>query len=317
MLMTTKRASAQNFRILPVRFWGVFTLIWACSLMLAFALVFASRASAEDFTAKQTRLLAEARQAFAADATDSDALIWTGRRLGYLERYDEAMAAFAQGETLFPDDARFPRHRGHRLISVRRFAEAEAALQKAAEMMAARPNQTEPDGLPNAAGVPTSTLKGNIYYHLALARYLQRNYAGAADAWAGAAALAANVDSASASRYWLYLSRAQAGDAKGAAAALAPVRADWALLENHDYQRLALCFKGVADCGALEDEAMAATGVGASTVLYGLGAKAHLDQDLATARRFYEQAVSTGAPASFGYIAAETALAELNGAGRQ
>lgn len=260
---------------------------------------------ADDATARQEALLAEARAALAENPDDADAMIWAGRRLGYLGRYDEAMAEFRAGWDRFPQDARFPRHLGHRLITVRRFDEAAGALQAAADLMAARPDDVEPDGMPNASGVPTSTLKGNIFYHLALAHYLEGDFAKAATAWAEASAVAANSDSAAASRYWLYLSRMRAGDKDGANAALAPVTADWAPIENGDYHRLALCFKGEGDCAALEAEAMASGGVAAGTLLYGLGAKALIEGDRKKAKAIFARITETAAPTSFGYIAAE------------
>jgi len=39
-----------------------------------------------------------------------------------------------------------------------------------------KPNQIEPDGLPNAKNIPISTLKGNIWYHLGLAYYLKGDF---------------------------------------------------------------------------------------------------------------------------------------------
>ncbi len=276
--------------------------------VIAAVLLFAGMANAQpadEFTAKQEVLLAQARASLAADPEDSAAMIWAGRRLGYLGRYDEAMDEFRAGWADFPEDARFPRHLGHRLITTRNFEDAENVLQAAADLMAAKPDRIEPDGLPNAAGIPTSTLKGNIFYHLALAHYLQGDFSKAAMVWAQAAAVADNPDAAAASRYWLYLSRMRAGDRDGAAAALAPVAADWALIENHDYHRLSLCFKGEDDCAALETEAMASEGVAAGTLLYGLGAKALIDGDKKGARKIFARILDGAAPTSFGYIAAE------------
>ena len=279
------------------------------AMMAAAVLWFAGAAWAQqpanDATARQEALLAEARAALAANPDDAEAMIWAGRRLGYLGRYDEAIAQFRAGWAQFPENARFPRHLGHRLITTRRFDEAAEALQQAADLMAARPDEIEPDGMPNASGVPTSTLKGNIFYHLALAHYLQEDFAAAATAWGEASAVAANVDSAAASRYWLYLSRMRAGDKDGAQSALAPVGADWTPIENGDYHRLALCFKGEADCAALETEAMASEGVAAGTLLYGLGVKALIDGDRKKAKAIFARITQNAAPTSFGYIATE------------
>ena len=76
-------------------------------------------AEPDAFTAQQTRLLTEAEARLAENP--ADALLWKGRRLGYLGRFDEAIAVYGAGEKLHPNDARFARNIGHRLISLRRF----------------------------------------------------------------------------------------------------------------------------------------------------------------------------------------------------
>ena len=278
---------------------------WAMAAVFCFAADAACAQPADDFTARQEAYLAEARAALAENPNDADAMVWAGRRLGYLGRYDEAMAEFRAGWARFPEDARFPRHLGHRLITTRQFAEAAEVLQAAADLMAERPDEVEPDGLPNAAGVPTSTLKGNIFYHLALAHYVRHDFSKAATAWAEAAAVAENVDSAAPARYWLYLARMRAGDPAGAEQAVAPVRADWPMIEYQDYLHLALCMKGEWDCAALEAEAMERDGVAAGTLLYGLGAKALIDGDKKRAKKIFARITENAAPTSFGYIAAE------------
>lgn len=45
-----------------------------------------------DFAAQQTRLLEEARSNLSNNPGNAEALIWVGRRLGYLGRYAEAIA---------------------------------------------------------------------------------------------------------------------------------------------------------------------------------------------------------------------------------
>jgi len=279
-----------------------FIIALSCAILCSMQF---ARAQSDEFIATQETLLSEAQDELAADPDDADAAVWAGRRLGYLGRYEEAIGVYREGWRRHPDDARFPRHIGHRLISLRRFDEAAAVLQQAADLMAARPNEIEPDGLPNEAGIPTSTLKGNIFYHLALAHYLQKGFGRAATVWAQAAAVAENADAAAASRYWLYLSRARAGDVGGAEAALEPVSAEWELLENHDYHELALCFKGEADCERLAARALASEGVAAGTLLYGLGARALIDGDAEAARALFDKTRDSGAPAAFGSIAAE------------
>jgi tetratricopeptide (TPR) repeat protein len=99
-----------------------------------------------------------------AAAPDSpDALIWVGRRQGYLWRYKDAIATFTRGIERFPEDARFYRHRGHRNITVRNFDGAIADFEKAVTLIKGKPDEIEPDGAPNAAGKPRSTLQHNIW----------------------------------------------------------------------------------------------------------------------------------------------------------
>ena len=132
--------------------------------------------------AEMEKKLAEARAAYERNPRDADALIWLGRRTAYLGRFDEAIAVFTEGVRRHPRDARMYRHRGHRYITTRRFGEAIKDLKRAARLVAARPDEVEPDGQPNARGVPTSTLNSNIWYHLGLAHYLEGDFRNAARA---------------------------------------------------------------------------------------------------------------------------------------
>src|SRR5687768_15874587 len=63
--------------------------------------------------------LAQAEKDLAAKPNDADAIIWAGRRLAYLWRYQDAIAMYAKGLTLHPNDPRLYRHRGHRYITTR------------------------------------------------------------------------------------------------------------------------------------------------------------------------------------------------------
>ena len=46
------------------------------------------------------------------------------------------------------------------------------------KLVAAKPDEVEPDGAPNARGIPRSTLQSNIWYHLGLAQYLAGDFDG-------------------------------------------------------------------------------------------------------------------------------------------
>lgn len=269
----------------------------------------AASAQEDDFTTRQEALLDQVQAELAAEPDNAEAAIWAGRRLGYLGRYEEAIATYTQGWRRHPADARFPRHIGHRLISMRRYDEAEEMFEQAVALAAAQPDAVEPDGLPNAAGVPTSTLKGNIYYHLGLARYLQGDFAAAARAYEGASALAHNPDAAAAARYWLFLSLFRAGDRAAAQLALAGVDADWALIENGVYHELSLCFRGDADCDEIMTRARAAEGIDFATPAYGIAMAHYTKGETTEARAILDEIVGRGSSAAFGHLAAEADLA--------
>lgn len=263
-------------------------------------------ASADDVRAMMEADLAGARAVWARNVDDADALIWVGRRTAYLGRYREAIDIFTDGIRRHPEDARFYRHRGHRYISVREFAPAIADLERAAALVAGQPDQVEPDGQPNALGIPTSTLHSNIYYHLGLARYLTGRWAPAAEAWAHARAAVDNPDNVVAASHWLYLSRRRAGRAD-AAAVLDGITEDLDVIENGSYHSLLLMYKGAIDPQELLDQATA--GASGSAVAYGVGAWLQLEGREDDAVSVWKRMVTQPDWASFGHIAAEAELA--------
>ena len=112
---------------------------------------------------------AQAEAAWERTPENVDSIIWFGRRTAYLGKYRDAIAIYTRGIELHPDEARLYRHRGHRYISVREFDRAIDDFTQAVRLIEGTDDQVEPDGLPNAAGIPTSTLHFNIWYHLGLA----------------------------------------------------------------------------------------------------------------------------------------------------
>lgn len=256
--------------------------------------------------------LAEARAAVAASPDDPDALIWLGRRIAYLGRHREAVDIYTRGIERFPRDARFLRHRGHRYITLRRFDLAAADLEKAAELIAGRPDEVEPDGLPNAAGIPTSTLQSNIWYHLGLARYLRGDFDQALRAYRECLKVSNNPDMQVATRYWLTMTLRRLGRAAGSpevAQVLEPVRLDMKILENQAYHKLLLMFRG-----ELPPEALLAAGgdeVDPATTGYGVGNWYLVEGRREEAVDLFAHVVETGPWSAFGAIAAEADLHRL------
>jgi tetratricopeptide (TPR) repeat protein len=243
----------------------------------------------------------------ARNPRDPDALVWVGRRLGYLGRFRDAVATFTRGVKQHPDDARFLRHRGHRYITLRQFDRAIADLERASRLMLAAPDAIEPDGQPNARGVPTGTLYFNVYYHLALARYLARDFAGSATAWADCQTVSKSPDKLVATSYWHYLTLRRLGREDDARALLAPIRADLDVIENRAYHQLLLAFASDTASEALllgaKDNDLATLGNGVATWFFVSG---HRQQ----ARSLWQRVVETTPWPAFGHLAAEVELAQ-------
>ena len=256
--------------------------------------------------------LAEARAAYERDPEDADAVIWLGRRTAYLGRFDEAIKIYTEGIKRHPRDARLYRHRGHRYITLRCFDAAARDLERAARLVRGRPDQVEPDGLPNARNTPTSTLNSNVYYHLGLARYLRGDFKGAAAAYREGLRFSKNPDMLAATSHWLYMALRRAGRHREAARLLAPVREDWDLIENRDYHRLLLMYKGrLTPEGLLEEASRDAASLGFASTAYGVGgyylSTGRPQKALPVLLRVVEGPQTT----SFGYIAAEADLRRL------
>lgn len=254
--------------------------------------------------------LADARADYDRDPDSADAIIWLGRRLAYLGRYREAIAAFSGGIRKHPTDARMYRHRGHRYITVRELDNAADDLAEAAELVAGRPDEVEPDGQPNARNIPTSTLNSNIYYHLALAHYLRGDFERSLKAWRECERYSKNPDMLVATTHWLYMTLRRLDRVGEARQALEPISADMEIIENTSYHRLLMVYKGVEKADALA-ATLSSGGLDAVTIGYGLG-NWHLyngrrDQAMVQFRRIVESNAAQW-PA-FGYIAAEAELA--------
>lgn len=254
--------------------------------------------------------LAEAIAARAAHPDDPDALVWVGRRLGYLWRYHEAIEVFGEGIERWPDDARFYRHRGHRYITVRDFARAQADLERAAQLIAGRPDALEPDGAPNPAGIPRTTLAYNIHYHLGLARFLQADYPGALAAYQDAMEVSDNDDAIVAVVDWTWMTLMRLGREDEAAALLQRITPDMDLLENDSYHRRLRMYQGAEPADALLDVASGdATDI--ATQGYGVANWHLVHGDKDAAKSVLQRIVAGPGWNAFGYIAAEADMRRL------
>jgi len=245
-----------------------------------------------------------------ANATTADAMIWIGRRLGYLWRYQDAIAQFSQGVERYPNDPRFYRHRGHRHITVRQFDKAVADFEKAVSLIKGKPDEIEPDGAPNPTGVPRSTLQFNIWYHLGLAYYLQGNYQKAYDAYVECMNVSKNDDSIVATADWTWMTLMRLGRKAEAAKVLERITPKMDILENASYHRRLLMYKGIEKPEALLDTAKA-DDTTIATQGYGVGNYYFVTGNNARATEVFQKVTSGGGWNAFGYIAAEADLARM------
>jgi tetratricopeptide (TPR) repeat protein len=260
---------------------------------------------------EQARLQADLDAAIEehADAPGSvDAYVWKGRRTAYMWRYQDAIDIYSAGLEEHPDNAELLRHRGHRYISIRNYAAATVDLSRAASLVRYTPDVVEPDGQPNAAGIPTSTLKTNILYHLGLANYLRAQFDDAARAFQECFDLAENDDMRVAAADWLYMSLQRDGQSEAAEAAIAFVEPDMELLENHSYYRRLQMYRGWMPADSLLG---AGEALDMATQGYGVGNWYLVNGDTSRATGIFSGVIETDYWAAFGYIAAEADLARL------
>lgn len=259
--------------------------------------------------AQREKELAAARAAYEKNPGDADAIIWLGRRTAYLGRYAEAVAIYTEGTKKHPRDARMLRHRGHRWITLRELDRAVADLERAASLVSGRPDEIEPDGLPNARNIPTSTLHSNIWYHLGLARYLRGDLDGALDAYRRCLAVSRNPDGVVSSSYWVYSILRRLGRTAEAEKVLEAISTDMDVIENVAYHKLLLMAKGEIDPSELVSQDPST--VDGATILYGVGNWFFYNGQAERAKTLFEKVTAGPQWASFGFIAAEADLRRM------
>ena len=252
----------------------------------------------------------EAKSNYESDPKDLENIIWYGRRTAYLGRYNDAIAIYGKGLEIHKDNARLLRHRGHRYISTRQYDKAIADFERASEMIVDTPNQIEQDGIPNAQNTPISSLHGNIYYHLALAYYLQNDLENAERVYQKRITTHQNDDNIVSAGHWHYMTLRRLGKTDEAIELLEAVKPEMDIIENMHYHNMCLYYKGLIEKEELktEDE----NGRVNEVFLYGLGNwEAYENQDFAKANEYFQKILKDGNKASFAYLAAESDLSRM------
>ncbi|MGH9857717.1 MAG: tetratricopeptide repeat protein, partial [Acidobacteriota bacterium] len=241
---------------------------------------------------------------------DPDAAIWLGRRTAYLGRYREAITIYTRAIEQHPNNPKLYRHRGHRYLTVRKIDRAIQDFEKAAELVQGKPDEIEPDGLPNAKNIPTSTLKTNIFYHLGLAYYLKGDYEQAAHAYRECLKFSKNDDMLVAVTHWLYMTLRRAGKKNDAEILLKPIHQGMNVIEDFDYFSLCLLYKKEKT----PEELLASAkdqGLSGATVSYGAGNWYFYNDQKEKGMEIFRKILTGSEWASFGYLAAEAELVRL------
>jgi tetratricopeptide (TPR) repeat protein len=254
--------------------------------------------------------LAEAKVDFAKNPNSADAIIWLGRRTAYLGNYKESIGIFTKGIGKFPKDARFYRHRGHRFITIRCFDDAIRDFETAAKLIKGKPDEIEPDGLPNARNIPTSTLQSNIFYHLGLAYYLKGDFKNALKAYQDCEKVSQNPDMLVAVKHWIYMSLRRSGKPKEAAKSIAGIKDNLDIIENDDYYKLVKLYQNKLKAEDLMTQD--ANTLSNASLGYGLGNWFLYNGEKEKAEKVFRQIISGNQWASFGYIAAEAEQKNLS-----
>ena len=248
----------------------------------------------DEVRAVYTERLSEAQDALLNAPEDADSLIWMGRRTAYLGQYREAIEIYTNAAALHPNDARIYRHRGHRYLTVREPANAIADFERAAA---------------NSINQPLSTLQFNIWYHLALAHYVEGRLEEALAAQRRCLEVSTNPDLLVATSYWLYMTLARLGREEEAQAVLDTISPDMEIIENDAYHDLLLLFKGDVSLQDLVGPDEEVT-LQSTTTAYGIGVWHLLEGRSSEAHDTWE-AILEGRSQwpAFGYLAAEGELA--------
>lgn len=233
--------------------------------------------------------IAQAQAALAADPRNIQLIIALGIAQAGARQYREAIATFTRGMAIAPADPMLYRWRGHRYLSVREFALAEADLARALELDPAN---------------------YGALFHLGIVRYVRGDFAGAAELFARAQPRAPDGGELAGSTDWLWMSLARGGRAAEAAAMLARRPDSIPAPPGYAYAQRLKLYRGELTPATLFSPADTAD-VQVATLNYGLGSWYLVQGDTTRARTAFERAVrSTGWP-GFGFIVAEAELRRL------
>jgi tetratricopeptide (TPR) repeat protein len=244
--------------------------------------------------------VAKARAALGDNYRDTEKVIALGVAHAGAWQFREAITTFTRGLAALPktpasrkDEATLLRWRGHRYISVREFAKADADLTR---------------------GLALDSTNYGILFHLGVLRFLQGRFNEAAGMFARAQPHAPDGGERAGSTDWLWMSLSRAGKSAEAAAMLAR-RIDTLpdprpAPPGYGYVSRLKLYRGEVTPEQLFTPADS-DAVQVATLNYGLGNWYFVRGDTARAKSAWERAVHTGGWPGFGFNVAEAELRRL------
>ncbi|MCV9389219.1 tetratricopeptide repeat protein [Reichenbachiella ulvae] len=238
-----------------------------------------------------------------------EVIAWYGRRLSHLYRYHASIQVFTEGLKKFPDSFELYRHRGHRYLTIRQVDHAIDDLEKAAFYMRNEPVEIEEPSIPNSRNVPRSSIQFNVWYHLGLSYYIKGNFDKAVSAYKKCLSLANNHDMLVSVTHWLYITYHKIGNVDAAENLLAPIEEKMNVIENFQYHKLLLLYKGLLKPTELYDESTTDGSVNQLTLGYGVGSWYYNNGSKDKALQTFNKMLESPYWQAFGYLAAEMEIA--------
>ncbi len=250
--------------------------------------------------------VAKADLALSQGGDKADLILGAARARDQFLRFAESIPIYTRGMQLYPDDVRFPRYRGHRLLSIRRFDAGLVDLKAAATL------------------APSSF---DVAYHLGLAYFLRGDYNHAAREYTRCLAMgdkpkpaflhglpadwracyALDDDSRVALTDWTYRALRRAGKAVEAKQLLDRITEKMTVKENTAYHRALLFYKGVRTVEQTIGEP--GTGNSFATTAYGVAVFQRQEGRSEQSCELLNRITAEENWSAFGVIGAETDLA--------
>ena len=137
-----------------------------------------------------TGAVARAQAALDADPRNVEKIIALGVAQSGVRQFREAIETFTRGLVIEPNNVMLYRWRGHRYLSVREFDKAKADLTR---------------------GFALDSTNYGVLYHLGIVRFVNADFAGAAEMFRRAQPRAPEAGELAGSTDWLWMSLSRAG----------------------------------------------------------------------------------------------------------